>query len=75
VEVVGELHNQLVLNLVKVHLDVVAAHLLLPPVFKVEVLVLAKFTAALLLLLRLLCMLSLRHEHWYFVSVRDLQGA
>ena len=45
---VGQLHNQLIFNLIKIHLDVVSAHLLLPLVLEVEVLILPKDHAPLL---------------------------
>ena len=45
--VITVLHNQLVLNLVKVHLYVLAAHFRQPPVLEVEVLILSKLSASL----------------------------
>lgn len=44
--VITVLHNQLVLNLVKIHVDVFATHFGQPPVFKVEVLVLPELPAS-----------------------------
>ena len=43
---VWQLHDQFVLNLIEVHLDVVTAHFLLPSVLEVEVLILSKFSTA-----------------------------
>lgn len=43
---VWHLHDQFVLNLIEVHLDVVAAHFLLPAVLEVKVLILSEFSTA-----------------------------